>query len=149
MQVIVPYAPEVHPTTKQVLDSYKLNVQYIDVSVYPYTYIGLLRAIWAKRAPVIIVEHDIVPWPRAIEELWECPCKWGAYSYRMHGGIGIFHGFGCTKITPAIMNALPHLWDGDVVPWNELDQRLLFAARNVGFEPHHHRPPVVHLSTRH
>jgi len=149
MKVIVPYADAPHSVTVQVLASEPVASLLYHKCEGPYAYHELLRDIWRKCEPVIIVEHDVVPWPGALGELWLCPCKWGAYSYHMHGGIGIFHGFGCTKLTPDVMEATADIWECEPVLWNTLDQKLWFAARLKGFEPHPHRPPVTHLNPRH
>lgn len=145
MRVVVPYT-RLHPVTKAVLNSYGLPVEYMPLPE-PDSYRQLLADLWRRREPVVIVEHDVVPWPGAIEELAACPCAWGSNTYLLHGGYGVHHGFGCTKLTPALMEATPYVWDTST-PWHDLDAHLLFAARDVGFDPHPHRPPVVHLSVR-
>jgi hypothetical protein len=142
MQVVVPYT-KLHPVTEYVLNSYKLPVWFVPVDGDD-GYRRLMLNLWRERKSVIIVEHDIVPWPGAIEELWNCSCHWGAYSYQIDGGIGIYHGLGCTKITTHLMDAVPTIWERPE-PWHLLDQILFFEARNCGLEPHHHRPPVIHL----
>lgn len=129
------------------MDDYGLPVSYRELK-RDDDYRMLLRELWAEREDVVIVEHDVVPWPGSIEELWQCPCAWGTYSYRMHGGIGIAHGFGCAKLTTRLMDAVPDVWEMPGM-WNVLDQRLFYDARGRGIEPHMHRPPVTHLSRRH
>lgn len=125
--------------------SYKLDVRYVELRDDD-SYRLLLQELWRQRQSVILIEHDILPWPGAIEELAGCSCAWGSYTYKMHGGLGIHHMFGCTKLTPALMQATDGLWDAPC-RWDVLDQRLWFAARDR-FEPHPHRPPVIHLSER-
>lgn len=142
MKVIVPYTT-LHPTTRQVLDSYNLDVDYVPM-LGDSGYRALLANLWAALEPVIIVEQDILPWPGAIEELCACPCQWGTYSYPYQGGIGIAHMLGCAKLTTGLMAALPNVWDNPA-PWYDLDRILFFAARDIGIEPHLHRPPVIHL----
>jgi hypothetical protein len=144
MKVVVPYV-ELHPVTRQVTEPY--NPEYVPL-VGDDAYRQLMHRLWQEGEPFVIVEHDIIPWPGAIEELFACSCAWGAYSYKLHGGIGIYHGFGCTKITPELMDATPCIWS-QPAHWNTLDQRLWFAARAKGLEPHPHRPAVTHLSRRH
>lgn len=143
MKVVVPYIV-LNPATELVLRPYK--PQYVDVSA-PDAYRTLFQTLWVERQTTIIVEHDIVPWPGALEELWQCPCQWGAYSYLLRGGVGVYHGFGCTKLTRELMLATPDVWSASC-EWNKLDQHLLFEARSKGCEPHHHRPAVVHLNER-
>lgn len=146
MKIIVPYYRQVHPVTWAVLRTYDfcpLLVEMHDDDDYRQ----LLHRLWREREPVIIVEHDIVPWPGAVEELWACPCKWGTYSYRINGGIGIAHALGCAKLTADLMDVVPSVWD-EPAPWHTLDRKLFFAARERGLEPHLHRPPVIHLNER-
>lgn len=110
-------------------------------------YRQLMLGVWRERKPVIIVEHDILPWPGAIEELIACPCLWGTYSYRCHGGIGISHMLGCAKITAELIDLLPDLWDSPV-HWAKIDGHLFFGAERAGQQPHLHRPAVIHLNPR-
>lgn len=144
MKVVVPYTSLKQPT-RLVLKQYK--PEYVDVSG-PDAYRRLLQRIWTEGETTIIVEHDVVPWPGALDELWQCPCAWGAYSYHMHGGLGIYHGLGCTKIGAELIARTPTVWHPPH-PWNVLDQMLLFASRGTGLEPHHHRPAVTHLNAKH
>jgi hypothetical protein len=142
MKIVVPYVT-LHPVTRHCLESEKLDAEYVQMQDDD-DYRRLMQRLWRENKPVVIVEHDIAPWPGAIRELWECPCAWGAYSYKIDGGIGIYHGLGCTKLTPRLMAAVPKIWDRPE-PWHLLDQIMFFAARNEGWEPHHHRPAVIHL----
>jgi hypothetical protein len=57
------------------------------------------------------------------------------------------HMLGCAKLGEGLMRELPGIWDAPG-HWSELDQRLFFAARDAGIEPHLHRPPVIHLNPR-
>lgn len=144
-RVIVPYT-KLHPVTRSVLDSYDLpRLEYVSCGSSDQAYRQLLQTIWEQGETVVLVEHDVVPWPGAIEELAGCSGLWCACTYRINGGIGIFHGLGCTKISGALMQQLPNLWD-EPGEWSVLDQRLWFAAREIRQEPHGHRPPVIHLS---
>jgi hypothetical protein len=144
MKVVVPYT-KLHPVTEFVLTSYR--PEYVDVSA-PDGYRQFFKGLWERRETVIIVEHDIVPWPGALDELWQCPCTWGSYTYHLHGGLGIHHGFGCTKLSARLMEETSDVWESSS-GWNMLDQVLFFEARALGFEPHHHRPAVTHLNPRH
>jgi len=144
MRVVVPFQ-RLHPVTKKVVDYYRPEYVHLEDDD---GYRLLMQRLWREREPVIIIEQDIVPWPYAVEELWRCSCSWGSYSYQLHGGIGIVHGFGCCKLTTILMDAVPNVWD-EPERWDVLDQRLFFAAREVGLEPHRHRPDVTHLNERH
>lgn len=131
----------------RVLTSYGIKPDYRIIAHDEDAYRRVLLNIWQTHETVIIVEHDIIPWPGAIEELLACSCQWGTYSYKTNGGTGVAHMLGCAKLTPGLMDAVPTVWD-DPAPWWELDQRLFFAAREKGIEPHLHRPAVTHLNPR-
>jgi hypothetical protein len=145
MKCVVPYRT-LHPVTQMVLSVEPFPIRYVHLPEED-SYRQLMQQLWREGETVVIVEHDIVPWPGAIEELYGCMGQWCAFSYRLFGGLGIFHGLGCCKISSPLMKKLPNLWD-EPTKWDVLDQKLYFAAREVGQEVHHHRPAVVHLNPR-
>lgn len=147
-RVYVPYPEQVplNPWVERVLASYNLNLVFVRLG-NDDAYRQLLHTIWAEQHTVVIIEHDIVPWYGAIEELHGCLGLWCSCSYRYQGGYGLYHGLGCTKLSAELMRLTPHVWD-EPGHWSTLDQRLFFAAREVAQEPHHHRPPVLHLSEK-
>src|SRR4051812_16119673 len=115
MNVVVPYVE--HKSSKitelvdDVLRSQTKDIIWIYCGHSPFDYHELLKSLWHQRETTILVEHDVLPWPGALQELWQCPCKWGSYSYPLHGGVGIHHGFGCTKLTRELMDAVPDVWE--------------------------------------
>jgi hypothetical protein len=146
IRVIVPYRTLNH-WTERVLDSYGLPVMYAPLGDDDDAYRRLLQRLWQARQTVVIVEHDVVPWYGAIEELHHCMGLWCSCSYRLQGGYGVTHSLGCTKISARLMQLTDGIWD-EPRKWDVLDQHLFFAARAVGQEPHGHRPPVLHLSDK-
>lgn len=149
MRVIVPYTT-LHPVTKAVLEGYRLpSLTFVQLSRDDHAYQRLLAFLWRQRETIIIVEHDVAPWPGCLEELHQCPAEWCSCSYawtNAHGrtGVGLHHMLGCTKLSSELMAALPNLWD-EPCHWTDCDKRLFFAARDIAKEPHPHRPSVVHL----
>lgn len=109
-------------------------------------YWKLMCGLWEQREPLVINEHDVLPWPGAIQALFDCPYHWCSYTYEMKGGYGIHHGLGCTKFTTKFMENFPDVWiNVDTTMWNTLDAQLSKAARFDNFYPHPHNPPVTHL----
>lgn len=153
MNVVVPYTT-LHPVTRAVLiEQSKANtairLAFVHVGGDDLAYAKLLAYHWLVGETIIVVEHDVVPWPGAIEELHGCPAEWCSCSYNWtngHGraGVGIHHMLGCTKLSGELMAALPDLWD-EPCHWSQCDQRLFFAARDIGKETHPHRPGVTHI----
>ena len=144
MRVIVPYT-NLRPLVKAALEQYNLHPQFIRLD-HEDSYWHLLSDIWERNEPVVINEHDVLPWPGAIQEIQNCPAHWCSYTYRMQGGYGIHHAFGCTKLGQGLIETLPDAWvNVDSTRWSDLDAQLCIMARNAGLTPHPHRPPVIHL----
>lgn len=141
MNLVIPYA-QLRSEQQWLLTDY--SPRYVDVSKSDDAYWIFLTDLWRKQETVIIVEHDILPWPGALEELEACPGFWCAYSYDQRG-IGIFHSFGCVKFTGELMRLLPNIWEGINTHWSQLDQQFEWRAFQAGQRPHGHRPPVIHL----
>jgi hypothetical protein len=148
MRVIVPYTL-LNPLVEGLLklnakdEGYTINfIQMLDTDHYW----RLLCEIWENREEVVIIEHDIIPWPGCITELTDCPFDWCSNSYRMKKGYGIHHAFGCTKLGVSLMERMPDVWSQvDDTRWNTLDAQLCELAKREGITPHPHRPPVNHL----
>jgi hypothetical protein len=147
-RVVVPYV-KLHPVTQQVLNGSNADVHYEMVGDDDGAYCQLLNNLWQRGSSVIIVEQDIVPWPGALDEIWQCPAQWCTYSYAWRNeygrtGIGLSHMLGCVKLSAELMRALPNVWR-ESCSWVNCDRRLFFTARNHGIDPHLHRPAVTHL----
>ncbi len=144
MNLVVPYA-NLHPVVPRVLSSYGFTPRYVDLNGDDHSYWRLLKEIWEKGETVTIVEHDILPWPSAIEEMLACPAIWCGYSYDQRG-IGLYHSFGCVKFTSELMKQTRHIWD-DVEDrhWSKLDTQFEWKTFQLGIRPHQHRPAVIHL----
>lgn len=141
-RVIVPYI-EIHPLVKLVLD--KEGAEYIKMQDKE-SYWKLLCDIWARGEDVVIVEHDIIPWPGAIDELLGCPAEWCTFTYEMKQGFGVHHAFGCAKLGSGLMSELPSVWqDVHTTYWRTLDSQLCEYAQRNRIIPHPHRPAVTHL----
>lgn len=141
MNIVVPYTRR-RPEQEWLLRKYE--PEYVDVSKSTEAYWNLLNDLWGKQETVIIVEHDILPWPGALEELMDCPGLWCAYSYDQKG-IGIFHSFGCVKFSSELMKLLPDIWNGMDRHWSKVDQQFEWKTFQAGQRPHAHRPAVIHL----
>jgi hypothetical protein len=141
-RVVVPYT-EIHPLVKKVLD--KEKPEYIAMTDVE-SYWRLLCDIWAGQDDVVMIEHDIIPWPGAIDELWRCPSAWCTYTYEMREGFGIHHAFGCVKLGTKLFEELPDVWKNvATTSWRHLDAQLCDYAQRHAIIPHPHRPPVIHL----
>lgn len=121
------------------------DVRLVDVADDPMAYVKHLRSRWEERCPFINIEHDVVPWPGALESLEMCPQMWCAYGYDV--GAQDFNPapLGLVKFSAEFQAALPDLWLDDV-PWHALDTHLWSYATERGHQAHQHRPSVLHAS---
>jgi hypothetical protein len=127
------------------VNCYGLSPRFAPVS-HDHDYWKLFCELWREGKTVVLIEHDVLPWPGAIEELLACPALWCSCSYRINGGYGIHHAFGCTKISADFMQLLPDVWQRIINrEWHALDSQLCHAALQAGQVPHPHRPPAIHL----
>jgi hypothetical protein len=145
VKLVVPYT-QLHPLVPRVLATYGLKPEYVFLEDDD-AYRRLMQCLWDDGETVVIVEHDVLPWEGAVEELYNCSGPWCSCSYRIGGAVGIYHGLGCTKLSAELIRRTAGLWDRPY-HWSVIDRVLLFTAREHELEPHPHRPSVIHLSER-
>jgi hypothetical protein len=126
-----------------------------------FAYGKLFTRLWDEGEGFIIVEHDIVPWPGALQAMLDCTVEWCGYKYpyftnydptdhlRFFGS----HGLGCVKFDDRLVQNYPDLaqrgqWDKR--DWQSLDGligKTIVAALSAGniYSWHEHTPPVAHV----
>lgn len=107
-------------------------------------YYNLVKELWTAGEPFIINEHDIIPWPGAIEKIVDCPSPWCTFTYRSPAG-WITDGLGLVKFEPL---RLPNIFkiDFEMKHWSNLDVQI---ARRLQFNGSHacvHEPAVSNLN---
>jgi len=160
MRVIVP------AIDKDCLASHALRAEGIyhqtRICEGPCGYGKLIADLWQEGKGFILVEHDIVPWPGALQAMWECSEYWCGYPYiypyhtyapdskrmLLHS-----HAFGCVKFSDVLVKGWPdlpaeHKWDEH--RWDDLDgyigRSIVFALKNECVSGwHEHNPPVAHI----
>lgn len=138
------------------------KINFIDVCD-SWGYLDYLQERWGKREAFINVEHDVVPWPGAIEQLWACPHDWCAHYYFLTPDEGRnYNGpppMGLVKFTANFMQQIPRVWarhrkmrsewvkqyGDDPGKWAYLDLWLHEYATRDGLKPHIHWPAVVNV----
>jgi len=92
---------------------------YVDVSSDDFAYWRMMKGVWEKGEPFIIVEHDVLVWPDTIALLDACPRQW--CSQRVHS-VDVGHGrawvaaLGCAHFRPEGEYPIR-----EPVSWKELD----------------------------
>jgi hypothetical protein len=147
----------------EALRSMMIDFEFV-IAETPTTYAETLHRYWQMGDSFINVEHDIVPYPGALESLDECPYYFCGYDYPIGRGgiIGPCRGsaLGCIKFGADLIRQYPDLseqWKN--VSWNFLDGQIFtslkgklkdapdVATRWTKFCWHEHKPPVAHITT--
>ncbi len=149
--IVVPFAGTMAFGSSGIFDAVKLNLatqgflpRIVKVDrIYSYDF--LFRSLWAEGEPFILVEHDIVPWPGALAELWNCPEPWCGFPYFIFGELR--SQLGCTKFDPANLGECP--LTGDPIEWQVIDKAIEKRLVMRGQNGHMHSPAVTHLNINH
>lgn len=130
MNVVVPYVKN------PMLDVVRLNLEiqgteaeYREMTTET-SYAELFIELWARQVPFILVEHDVLPWPGAIEQLANCSLGWCGFNTSLQ----------CTKFVPFMLGECPVTPD---THWQQVDK--VFWTLEDRFKFHEHSPQVVHL----
>jgi hypothetical protein len=151
--IVVPFAndtsdPGIHKAMRLNLESQGLRPRYermngaLDAE---FAYDRLIRRLWAEGEPFVIVEHDILPWPGAVQQLWTCERSWCAFAYFIFGETRV--QLGCVKFDPARLGTCP--LPDEPVSWTRLDWAVITALVARGESGHLHEPAVSHLNYGH
>jgi hypothetical protein len=141
MKLIVPYAndisdPAVHACVRLSLTRYRDYTEWVRLNE-PNSYALLWQRLWDEGEPFIVIEHDVIAWPGAIEHVWTCERPFCGFEGNLQ----------CVKLMPSTREwPIP-----DWVPWYKFDGQLLPAMAELGIEYHDHcsafsLPPVTNLN---
>lgn len=162
MRVIVPAVAE------DCLASLALKAEGVDhetrICDGAFGYGKLIADLWRQGRGFILVEHDIVPWPGALDAMWKCPEYWCGYPYPYfyytyapdsRRQMLRSHACGCVKFSDVLVKGWPDLpterrWEEH--HWESLDglvgRSIVYAMQHLrpavsGW--HEHNPPVAHI----
>jgi|WetSurMetagenome_2_1015567.scaffolds.fasta_scaffold227392_2 hypothetical protein len=141
--VVVPFVnedPAARAAVRLNLEMQGLAPRYVELDA-SFAYDALIRRLWAEGEPFILVEHDILPWPGAVQQMWTCDRPWCAFEYLMMGELRV--ALGCTKFDPARLGPLP--LPQEPVPWRTMDWHIIDTLATRGECSHLHEPAVSHL----
>jgi len=134
---VVSHEPD--PPAARALRMEGLEPRLLDTAA-DYAYGDWFSQLWDAGEPFITVEHDIVPWPGAVDALDACPEPW--CTHRFPNGSNLMISFGIGKYTPT--GRAPDSWSG-VRDGRMLDGEVLpYLLKTLGLKPHVHDPPVAH-----
>lgn len=105
----------------------------------PNDYGQVFAHLWEVGDPFIICEHDIVPWPGAVEQIATCRKPWCSFKYPLNRG-HLATSFGIGKYTPD--GPAPDSWRETA--WDRLDGQVIPHLRKLYGAPCVHSPAVAH-----
>lgn len=135
-----------------------MNVVRINVAGNVWGYVDYLDKAWALGDSFINMEHDIVPWPGAIQSLLHCRNEWCFFGYLpdldfISSGASVF---GLTKFESSFIARCPDVWQcwrDECIqtkrekPWLGVDVHMGRYAREHGlWPPHQHFPSVLNAN---
>ena len=123
MRFIHPYTRLREEVTAR-LEASGHSFERCDLSGSIFDYSALMEGLWQPSTPgVVLVEHDVVIEPGAIDELLACPEDWCAFQVTYLGQEGGHPGLGCVKFSQALIARHPdamelagQIWDQEHQP---------------------------------
>lgn len=127
-------------------------VTMVDVSIDEHAYHQYLATVWADNRDFINMEHDIVPWPGAIQSLLDCDRPWCFFGYQdmledtvAQAGCAMF---GLVRFRAKILRDLDGVWSCPPLHWRQCDIHFYDYATRNGWAPHQHHPSVFNANLR-
>lgn len=121
------------------------DIRLVDVADDDHAYLNHLRSCWERQETFINIEHDVVPWPGALESLECCPQMWCSFAYDAAAADFARAPLGLAKFTSEFIDAIPDVWESDI-SWQDLDAHLWRYATQRGHQAHQHRPSVLNAN---
>ena len=148
MNTYVPFT-ELQPATLIALYGY----DYTPIAVKGENdYYHYFKQRWEAGEAFINIEHDVVPWPGAIEAIEQCERDWCVYNYSLPvhrdqdlENVETAIPLGLIKISSELIAGTKDMW-AEPCEWNKLDWRLNQYARSKGFRAHQHFPSIVNAN---
>jgi hypothetical protein len=132
------------------------DVRRIDVTDNPWGYTEHLAARWVEGNTFLNLEHDVVPWPGALQDLLACERPWCFFGYLPNMDWGDCHAapFGCVKFDASLIARTQDVWHlyrekylTSDKPWQCCDIHFgEYMEQNFGWEPHQHTPAVLNAN---
>lgn len=154
LKVVCPYT-NLQFATEFLLRLEEPDTEFVDISHSDGAYFDLVEKLWGLKETFIIVEHDIVIWPGALHEIWECQeplCAYQApYNITPVGGRrGLSYGLGCLKWHQSLQEDFPNLvndWPRNDRHWTRIDQVIVKKIAELNNDTiHYHWPAIGHLN---
>jgi hypothetical protein len=143
MKIYIPYSNYIQEATLISLKGYDRETVLM---VSNGSYLKYFQERWEEEESFINIEHDVVPWPGAIDELEHCQELWCGYCYKKFE-LGNEY-FGCVRFSQELIKLIPDVWNEREQyskEYGNLDVHFSTYAKKCGIKFHQHFPSVIHL----
>lgn len=145
MLVVIPALTRECPAVKALeLEGVKHDVVLMEDD---YSYSELMMALWNNGDSFMILEHDVVPWPGAIEKLAQCSLSWCGHHYPFAPNC-IRGAMGNVKFSRQLIAQCPNIYKlWETVKWNQIDGAVfpgIIEATGLKWF-HRHSPDFAHV----
>jgi hypothetical protein len=117
-------------------------------------YFNLVAEHWEAKEDFCVIEHDIVIWPGALQELEDCEELWCVRPYYCSVG-WIIDGLGCTKFSSEMMTKYSDFFKEPFPKccmhtknYCGLDRLIAHRMMDLEIKPHIHNPGVSNLNDK-
>ena len=112
-----------------------------------FAYCDHIEKLWGEGKGFINLEHDVVPWPGGLDELWNCEQPCCRFQYPVFPPGSHSKGIGCVKFSEEVVQKVnSDEWCNQ--SWWDLDGTLMSSIKGAGFTIHEHRPLAAHVRLR-
>lgn len=139
--VIAPYVHS-YPEHVNALSTVGYDVTRIPC-VGETTYYDTLVAVYSTGKPFVVIEHDMVPRPGDVKELFDCPYNWCGFVYQ-HRFQRMKACLGLTKLN--LYSVYPDVFTKVPSDWRYIDGVLEARLWEKDVHIHEHYPEAIHLN---
>jgi hypothetical protein len=125
------------------------NVKWVNCSNNDEAYFQAVQAMWNEKETFVIVEQDIVPYPGAIKDIYDCEhdfcITWAPHWQSINGDGPWTYAHGLVKYKRRFIASYPDWFNNYPASrhWSQFDWGLVKQFQSI---IHYHWPPVIHLS---
>lgn len=149
MKILCAYVDLEWPVEFMLRAEHPNDVTWADCSGGDDAYFEAVKSMWNQGETFVIVEQDILPWPGALKEIYECSHRfcilWTPHWQSINRDGSWTYAHGIVKYGSGLINQIPNYFNeyAETHHWSQFDWNIVAT---YGSEIHYHWPPVIHLS---
>jgi hypothetical protein len=143
-----------HPKTRESIENYAPNHEFIDVSSDDFAYWRALKANWNQGHDLMVVEQDNAINPDTVANFDACEDDWCVCPYYVLNQGGkwgdVIESLGCVRFSAVLQSRVKvvHLSPDDYRHWRQVAPRFAATLTRYGYISHIHEEHVEHFHDR-